>query len=150
METVEEEIICMETNIFGNVGLAAYSEPPRRPAQTASQARSSNILSFVSDQLGFGSCRRSMEAAEDEELTIEKIICVNVRRTAYTGPPKRPAQIASPAGPSDGLHFARDQRGIGSYGMSVEAAVEEELTMGNSISANVRPPAYTRPPKRPV
>ena len=72
METVEEEIVCMETNIFGAVGLGSYSEPPRRPTQTVGQAGSSNVMSFVSDQWGFGSYRRSMEVAEDEELTIEK------------------------------------------------------------------------------
>ena len=52
METAEEEIVCMETNIFRNVGLAACIEPPKRPTQTAGQAESSNVLSSVSDQRG--------------------------------------------------------------------------------------------------
>ena len=107
-ETVEEEIVCMETNIFGNVGLAACSEPPRRPAQTAGQTRSSNVLNFVTDQQGFCSCRKSMEEAEDEEFTIEESISANMRPATYTGPPKRQAQTAGPAGPSNVLRFASD------------------------------------------
>ena len=70
VETIEEEIVYIETSIFGNVGLAAYSEPQKRPTHTASQARSSNVLSFASDQQGIGSYKRSMEATKDEELTI--------------------------------------------------------------------------------
>ena len=58
MEIIEEEIVCVETNIFGNVGLAACSEPPRRPVQTTSQVGSSNVLSFMSDQWGFGATSR--------------------------------------------------------------------------------------------
>ena len=72
VEIVEEEIVCMETNIFGNVRPIAYSEPLKRPAHTASQAGSSNVLSFVSDQRGISSYRTSMEAAKDKELTIRK------------------------------------------------------------------------------
>ena len=150
METVEEEIICMKTNMFGNVGPAAYIQPLKRPAQTACQAGSSNFLSFVSNQRGIGNCRRSMEGAEDEELTIKKIIFPNVRLAACTRPPKRLAQTASHVGPSDRLCFASDQRWISSCGMSVEAAEKEELTMGNSFSVNVRVAACTRPPKRPA
>ena len=31
MEVVEEEVFSVETNIFGNVGLVACIEPPKRP-----------------------------------------------------------------------------------------------------------------------
>ena len=130
------------------MGPAAYSDPPKRPVQIAGQVGSSNVLSIVSDQWGIGNCRRSMEAAKDEELSIEKSIFANVRPAACTGPPKRPVQTTSSAGPFDGLRFASDQRGISSCGMSMEAIVEEELTMGKSISANVRPLDCTGPPKR--
>ena len=54
---------------------------------------------------GIGSCGKSMEAAEDEELTKGNSISANVRLVAYTGPPKRPAPIAGHVGPSDGLRF---------------------------------------------
>ena len=49
MEAAEEEIVCIETNIFGNVGLTSYVEPLKRPAQTVGQARPSNILRLGSD-----------------------------------------------------------------------------------------------------
>ena len=108
MEIVEEEIVCMETNIFGNVRPIAYSEPPKRLAHTASQVGSSNVLSFVIDQQGISSYRKSMEAAKDKELTIEKSTFANVRLAACTRPPKRPAQTVGPIGPYDVLHFASD------------------------------------------
>ena len=115
METLEEEIVCIETNIFGNVGHATCIEPPKMPAQTAGQAGSSNVLSFVSDQWGIRSCRRSMEAAESEELTMEKSISANVRPATYTGPPNRSAQIAGRARPSDVLRIASYQWEFSSY-----------------------------------
>ena len=89
-----------------------------------------------------------MEVVEDEELTTEKSTTANVRPTTCTRPPKRPAQIENHARPSDVLRFASNQWGISSYGMFVEATMEEELAMGNSISTNVRLTACTRPPKK--
>ena len=102
METVEEEIVCMETNIFENVGPAACIEPPKRRTQAVGQARSSNVLSFVSDHRGIGSCKRSIKVAEDEELIMEKSTFANVIPIAYTRPPKRPAQTTSYASVSMG------------------------------------------------
>ena len=49
VETVEEEIVCMETNDFENVEPAAYIETPKRPTRTIDQAKISNVLSFMSD-----------------------------------------------------------------------------------------------------
>ena len=62
-----------EKNVFGNVGFAACIEPPKRPTHTAGQARPSNVLRFGSDQQGIASCGMSVEAAEEEELTMEKV-----------------------------------------------------------------------------
>ena len=52
MEAIEEEILCMETNLFGNVGPTACIEPPKRPTQTAGHARPSNASHFGSDYWG--------------------------------------------------------------------------------------------------
>lgn len=112
METVEEEMVYMQTNIFGNVGPVAYSEPLKRPAQTTGQFGSSIVLSFVSDKRGIGSYRRSMEAVEDEELSIEKSIFANVRLAACTEPPQRLVEIVGRAGTSDVLCFASDEHGL--------------------------------------
>ena len=75
-----------------------------------------------------------MEAAEDEELTIEKSIFANVRPAACTGPPKRSTHTASHTRPSNVLHFGSDQQGIGSCRRYMEAAEEEvppsELVVG--------------------
>ena len=49
MEAAMEETMCMETNMFGNVGLAACIEPPKRPTYTVGQERPSNVLHFGSD-----------------------------------------------------------------------------------------------------
>ena len=73
---------------------------------------------------GIGSCGRSMEIAEDEELTKENGTSANVRLAACTRPPKRLAHTASLAGPFDVLRFATDQWGISSCGMSMEVAEE--------------------------
>lgn len=51
----------------------------------------------------------SVEAVVEEEMTLGKNISANVRIPDHTGPPKRPAQMAGRAGPSDGLCFVGDQ-----------------------------------------
>ena len=72
METAVEEIVCMETNVFGNVGPAAYIEPLKRPTHTTSQARPSNVLHFGSEQRGIASYRIFVEVAEEQELSMEE------------------------------------------------------------------------------
>ena len=150
MEAAEEEVLSMEENIFGNVRPAAYTGPPKRPAQTTGRARPSFGQHFRSDQRGIGSCRRYMEAAEEEVLIVGKSASGNARPPACTGPPRMPAQTAGYAGPSNVLRSASDQRGIASYRMSVEAAEEEVQCMERNRSGNLRPVACTRPPKRPA
>ena len=150
VEAAEEEVLSMEENDFGNVRPVACTGPPKRPAQTAGHAGHSFVQRFGSDQQGISNCRRSVEAAEEEVLTMGKSISGNVRPAACTGPPRRPAQTASYAGPSDVLRFASDQRGIASNRMSVEAAEEEEQCMEGNIPGNVRPVACAGPPKRPT
>ena len=44
-----EEIISMETEMFGNMGPATCIEPPKRATHIASQAGPSNVLPFGSD-----------------------------------------------------------------------------------------------------
>ena len=48
-EVVEEEMLCMGTNIFRNVGPMAFIELPKRPTQIETQAASSYVLHFGSD-----------------------------------------------------------------------------------------------------
>ena len=50
VEGAPEKIMCMETNMFKNVGLATCIEPPKRPTHITSQVGPSNILHFRSDQ----------------------------------------------------------------------------------------------------
>ena len=78
---------------------------------------------------------------------MEENVFGSVRPAAGTRPPKRPAQTAGHAGPSDVLCFGSDQCGIGSYRRSVEAAEEQVQCMERNTSRNVRPVASTRPPK---
>ena len=80
----------MEETDFGNVRLAACIEPPKRPTQTASQVGPSFLQHFGSDQQDIGSCKMSVEAAEEEELFMGKSILGNSRPTCCIGPPKRP------------------------------------------------------------
>ena len=49
MEAAAEEIMCMETKIFGNVGYVVCIEPPKRPTHIVGQTGPSNILRFGSD-----------------------------------------------------------------------------------------------------
>ena len=100
MEAVAEEIACIEINMFGNVGTATCIEHPKRPTHTASQAKPSNVLHFGSDQRGIANYMMSVDAAEEEELTMEKSISRIARPADCTRPPKRPTQIASHARPS--------------------------------------------------
>ena len=102
VEAAEEELQCMERNRSRNVRPIAYSRPPKRPAQTVGHARPSGVLCFGSDQCGIGSCRRSVEATEEQIQCMERSTSGNVRPAASTGPPKRPTQIASHAGISMG------------------------------------------------
>ena len=90
----------------------------------------------------------SVEAAEEEELTMERIISGNLRPPTCIGPPKRLAQTASLIEPYDVPRFARNQRGFGNCKMSVEVAEEEELTMERRTFRNLRHVACARPPKR--
>ena len=114
MEATGEEVQCMEETDFGNVRLAACIGPPKRPTQTASQVGPSFVQCFGSDQQEIGSCKMSMEAAEEEESPMGKSILGNARPIACIGPPRMLAQIASYVRPSDILHFSSDQRGIAS------------------------------------
>ena len=148
VEAAAEEIICMETKILGNVGPATCIEPPKRATQTVSQAGLANVLHFRSDQRGIGSYRRSLEATEEEIQCIEENDSGNVGPTAYTGPQKRPTQATGHGGPSFFQCFGSDQQRIDSCRRSMEAAEEEVLSMEENVLGNVRPPAYTRPPKR--
>ena len=150
MEVAKEEVLSMKESIFGNVRLAACTEPPKRPAHTASRAGPSFVQHFGSDQQGIGSCKRSVGVAEGEVLTMEKSVSGNARPPTCNGSPMMPAQTASYAGPSDVLRFASDQCGISSCRMFVEATEEEVQCMKRSSSRNVRPSASTRPPKRPT
>ena len=50
VKAAAEEIICMETEMFGNVGPVACIEPPKRATHTAGQAGPANVLRFGSDQ----------------------------------------------------------------------------------------------------
>ena len=76
MEVAEEEIVCMETNAFGNVRPLARIDSPKRPTQTASEARQSNILRFGSDQRGIGSCKDMQRGCAGEHFTHGKQILV--------------------------------------------------------------------------
>ena len=102
MEAAAEEIMCMETKIFGSVGPVACIEPPKKPAQVAGHARSSDVLRFGGDRCGIGSCTMSVEAAEEEVQCMERSTSGNVRPATCTRPPKRPTQTASYAGVSMG------------------------------------------------
>ena len=92
----------------------------------------------------------SMEVAKVEVFRMETNDFGSVRPAACIGPPKRPTQTVGHARPSNVLHFASDQQGIGSYRRSLEVAKEEKLTLEKSISGNVRPIVHNRPPKRPT
>ena len=70
------------------------------------------------------------------------------RPAACTEPLKRLAQTTDHVGPSNALRFGSDQRGIGSYKRSVDAAMEEVFSMEENVFGNVRLAACTRPPKR--
>ena len=85
LEAAAEEIICMETEMFGNVGLGACIEPPKRATQTADQVGTTNVLRFGNDQRGITSCGMSVEAAEEDELTLENSISGNARPAACIG-----------------------------------------------------------------
>ena len=128
MEAAEEEIQCMEENGFGNVRLATCTGLPKRPTHVASHARPSFVYRFGSDQQGIGRCGWSVEADEEEVLSMEENVFGNVRPATCTGSPKKSAQIADRVGPSDVLRFASDKRGIASYRMFVEAGEEGDLT----------------------
>ena len=60
VEAAAEEIVCMETNMFGNVGPTACIEPPKRPTRVVGQVGPSNVLLFESDQRGIASYGMSM------------------------------------------------------------------------------------------
>ena len=49
------EVQCMERNVSGNVRPVACTGPQERPAQTAGQARPSNVLSLGPYHGGIGS-----------------------------------------------------------------------------------------------
>ena len=91
-----------------------------------------------------------MEAAEEDELTLENSIFGNARPAACIGPPKRPIQTANQAGPSNVLRFGSDQRGIGCCRRSVEAAEEEIQCIEENDFGNVGLIACTGPQKRPT
>ena len=57
------------------------------------------------------SYRLSLKAVEEEIHRMERNVSGNVRPIACTGPPKRLAQTASHARPSNVLRFAIDQQG---------------------------------------
>ena len=92
VEVAAEEIICMQIEMFGNVGPVACIEPRKRATQTAGQAGPANVLRFGSDQQGITSYRMSVEATEEDELTLENSISGNARPATCIGPPKRPKQ----------------------------------------------------------
>ena len=150
MQAAAEEIICMETEMLGNVGPAACIEPPKRATLIASQAGPANVLRFGSDQRAITSCGMSVEAAEEDEFTLENNISGNARPAAWIGPPKRPIQTADHAGQSNVLRFGSDQRGIGSCRRSVEAAEEEIQRIEENDFGNMGPAACTGPQKRPT
>ena len=102
MEAAEEEVQRMEINRSGNLRPVACTRPPKRPAQTAGHAGPSDVLCFGSDQCGIGSCRRSVEAAEEQVQCMERSTSGNVRLAASTGPPERPTQATSHRGISMG------------------------------------------------
>ena len=147
MEAAEEEVFTVGESVSGNARPPACTRPPRMSAQTAGYAGPSNVLCPASDQRGIASYRMSVEAAEEEVQCMERNRSGNLRPVAYTRPPKRPAQTAGHAGPSDVLCFGSDQCGIGSCRRSVEAAEEQVQCMERSTSGNVRPAACTGPPK---
>ena len=150
MEGAEEDELTMENSISGHARLVAYTGPLKRQAQTANHAGPFNVLHCGSDQRGIGSYIMSVEAAEEEVQCMEENGFGNVGPAACTIRPKRPTQATSHAGPSFVWRFGSDPQGISSCRMSMEAIVEEDLPIGKSISGNVRPPAYTRPPRRPT
>ena len=102
VEAAEEEVQCMERNRSGNLRLVACTGPPKRPTQTAGHTKPSDVLCFGSDQCGIGSCRRSVEAAEEQVQCMERSTSGNVRPAASTGATERPTQIASHVGISMG------------------------------------------------
>ena len=97
VEAGAEEIMCMETNMYENVGSAACIETPKRQTHTAGEVGPSNVLRFGSDQQRIASRGMFVKAAEEEVLSMEENGFGNVRLVACTGPPKRLAQIASHA-----------------------------------------------------
>ena len=90
-ETICKEIICIKTKMFGNVGPTACIEPPKKATQTIGQEGPCNVLRFGSDRRGIASYGMFVEAAEEDELTLEKAILVHARPAVCIGPPKRPA-----------------------------------------------------------
>ena len=150
VEAAAEGIICMETEIFGNVGPTACIGAPKRATQNAGQAAPPNVLHFGSDQRAITNCGMSVEAAEEDEFTLENSISGNVRPAACIGPPKRPIQTADHAGQSNVLRFGSDQRGIGSCRRSVEAAEEEIQCIAENDFGNVGFAVCTGPQKRPT
>ena len=122
MEVVEEEIQCIEEDDFANVGPAACTGPQKRPTQATGHGGPSFVQRFGSDQQRIDSYRRSVEAAEEEVLSMEENVFGNVRPTVCTRPPKRLAQTKGRARPSCGQHFGSDLQGIGSYRRSMDAA----------------------------
>ena len=108
MEVAEEEIQCIEENDFGNVGPTACTGPQKRPTQAASHGRPSFVQRFGSDQQRIDSYRRSVEATEEEVLSMEDNVFGNVRLATCTGPPKRPAQTAGRGRPSFVQHLGSD------------------------------------------
>ena len=74
VEAAAEKTMRIESNMLRYVGPATCIEPPKRPTHTAGQAEPSNVMRFGSDQWGIANYRMSVEAAEEDELIIEKII----------------------------------------------------------------------------
>ena len=91
-----------------------------------------------------------MEAAEEDEFTLENSISKNARPAAWIGPLKRPIQTADHVGQSNVLHFGSDQWGIGSYKRYVEAGKKEIQCIEENDYGNIGPVACTRPQKRPT
>ena len=100
VETAEEEVLCMERSIFGNVRPAGYTGPPKTPTRTKDHERPSDVLRFASDYQGISSCKMFVEVAEEEAQCIARSTFENVRPAANTRPPKRPTKTASQVGPS--------------------------------------------------